>query len=244
MRTPTSSIENYQYYIAQTLCWLDGSVTHASSDEQRQCPKCRTKLSYTQISLELKILESFCNGHSASKAALLTGCAKNTALSHYRKFSKHMELGIASRLLDGSIATNPQSIDEVRLLEKALRVGSLKKRVKACFHLFMQSLLLNERMEMIFQACIAPELRAYIQLIAYRLENKTPTRKQTRLAAKAVPFGPFEKTPPTQPTLWERLRQHLVASFVTTETPSQACIQQGEEWVQVWLACQSLIKSQ
>ena len=242
MRTPTSSIENYQYYIAQTLCWLDGSVTHASSDEQRQCPKCRTKLSYTQISLELKILESFCNGHSASKAALLTGCAKNTALSHYRKFSKHMELGIASRLLDGSIATNPQSIDEVRLLEKALRVGSLKKRVKACFHLFMQSLLLNERMEMIFQACIAPELRAYIQLIVSRLEVKTPTRKQTRRYAIA---GCFERRPPPlQPTLWERLRQHLVAAFDTTETPSQACIQQGEEWVQVWLACQSLIKSQ
>ena len=242
MRTPTSSIENYQYYIAQTLCWLDGSVTHASSDEQRQCPKCRTKLSYTQISLELKILESFCNGHSASKAALLTGCAKNTALSHYRKFSKHMELGIASRLLDGSIATNPQSIDEVRLLEKALRVGSLKKRVKACFHLFMQSLLLNERMEMIFQACIAPELRAYIQLIVSRLEVKTPTRKQTRRYAIA---GCFERrTPPPQPTLWERLRQHLVAAFDATETPSQACIQQGEEWVQVWLACQSLIKSQ
>ena len=242
MRAPTSSIENYQYYIAQTLCWLDGSVTHASSDEQRQCPKCRTKLSYTQISLELKILESFCNGHSASKAALLTGCAKNTALSHYRKFSNHMELGIASRLLDGSIATNPQSIDEVRSLEKALRVGSLKKRVKACFHLFMQSLLFNERMEMIFQACIAPELRAYIQLIVSRLEVKTPTRKQTRRYAIA---GCFERrTPPPQPTLWERLRHHVVDSFDTTEPPSQACMQQGEEWVQVWLACQSLIKSQ
>ena len=244
MRFPVSNIENYQYYIAQTLCWLDGSVTHASSDEQRQCRQCRTKLSYTQISLELKILESFCNGHSASKAAILTGCAKNTALSHYRKFSKHMELGIASRLLDGSIATNPQSIDEVRSLEKALRVGSLRKRAKACFHLFMQSLLLNERMEMIFQACIAPELRAYIQLIVSRLEVKTPARKQTRLAAKAVPFEPFKKTPPPQPTLWERLRQHVVDSFDTTEPPSQACMQQGEEWVQVWLACQSLIKSQ
>ncbi len=242
MRSPTSNVEDYQFYIAQTLCWLDGSATHASSDEQRQCPKCRTKLSYTQIGLELKILESFCNGHSASKATLLTGCAKNTALSHYRKFSKHMELGIASRLLDGSIATNPQSIEEVRSLEKALRVGSLKKRVKACFHLFMQSLLFKERMEMIFQACIAPELRAYILLIASRLENKTPTRQQTRLAAKAVRFE--RKAPPSQPTLWERLRQHLVAAFDTTETPSQACMQQGEDWVQVWLVCQSLIKSQ
>lgn len=97
---------------------------------------------------------------------------------------------------------------------------------------------------MIFQACIAPELRAYILLIASRLEGKTPTRKQTRMHAKAVPFGPFKKTPPPQPALWERLRQHLVAAFDTTETPSQACMQQGEEWVQVWLACQSLIKSQ
>ena len=154
-----------------------------------------------------------------------------------------MELGIASRLLDGSIATNPQSIDEVRSLEKALRVGSLRKRAKACFHLFMQSLHLNERMEMIFQACIAPELRAYILLIASRLEGKTPTRKPLRLHAKAIPFEPFKKTPPTEPTLWERLRQYCVAYFDTTETPSEACIQQGEEWVQVWLACRSLIKS-
>ena len=97
---------------------------------------------------------------------------------------------------------------------------------------------------MIFQACIAPELRAYIQLIVCRLENKTPARKQTRLAAKAVPFEPFKITPPPQPALWEKLWQHLVAAFDTTETPSQACMQQGEEWVQVWLVCQSLIKSQ
>ena len=96
---------------------------------------------------------------------------------------------------------------------------------------------------MIFQACIAPELRDYIQSIASRLAEKPPTRKPLRLKAKAIRFDLFKKTPPTEPTLWERLRQHWVAYFDTTETPSEACIQQGEEWVQVWMVCRGLIKS-
>jgi hypothetical protein len=243
MNAPTKSFEDYRAYMEQALCWLDGTATHASSDEQRQCPKCRTKLSYSRIGLEFKILEIYCNGHSASKAARLTGCAKNTALSHYRNFSKHMELGIASLLLEGSIATNPQNIREVRSLEKALRTGSLKRRAKACCHLFMQSLNLNERMEMIFQACIAPDLNAYIRSLETRSEEKKTLKKSRALFHSRGSLDSF-KSPKPQDNLWKRLRLHLFASFDSaSSTPSEACKELGENWVDVWMACRSFTES-
>lgn len=157
---PASSLRSYRRYLEGRRCWVDGTPTHASSDQQRQCPKCRLKWSFDNLARQIQMLEEFCLKQSATQAAKKLGCSKNTAIAHYRIFSRHMEGIVAQMIVKEEIAVSPITSKELKSLERALNGGREKQRLNACKHLFFISLRVEERMALIFKSLIAPEARA------------------------------------------------------------------------------------
>jgi hypothetical protein len=262
--SPVSSFDAYRRYLRDQLCWIDGAPTCASSDSQRQCTSCRVKWSYIQITLEFAIFEQFCNGERARKAAMNLGCSRNTVMSHYRSLLPEMEDLVARMLIEERIATTPQTIEEVIRLEKALRVGSARKRALACRFLFMNSLSPEERLEELFTATLAKRLQGKILMAkqARAFIDGQERRKAAgeRAASKSVRkcFGPAPiqlgtsraNRPKTRPSAPRRLIENIgkeLWAFITKNyppsLPSPACQRLGEQWVGVWKECKKLIQS-
>ena len=241
VKDPTANLAGYREFLDQQLCWVDGIPTHASSQLQRQCPRCRMKWSYERLVLETAALEEFCLGSSASKAARKIGCVKNTALSYFGEFRRSMEERIADHLLNGSIATNPVSAGEWQSLERALRSGSRRLRAKSCQHLFMSSLTLEERLEMIFRAQVIPKVKLRYAEAVERRERHGGAEKP--FIAYAAPTGRFRKREPApKRPLYEVLRNRWTAFWREIRArrdrncpyPSRACEKLGKTWVRVW----------
>jgi hypothetical protein len=262
--SPVNSIDAYRRYLRDQLCWIDGSPTCASSDSQRQCTSCRVKWSYIQTTLEFAIFEQFCNGERARKAAMSLGCSRNTVMSHYRTLMPEMEDLVARMLIEERIATTPQTVEEVIRLEKALRVGSIRKRGLACRFLFMNSLSPVERLEELFKATLAKKLqekilmakqaRAFIDAqerrkAAGERESSKSVRKcfggaSIQLGTKRVnrpearPSAPRRLVENIGKELWAFIAKHYPSSL-----PSPACQRLGDKWVGVWKECRKLIQS-
>ena len=224
MESPTQSVEVYQRYVAERLCWIDGFPTHASSDLQRQCPHCRKKWSYERLGQELRLLEQYCLGSNASEAARAIECAKNTALYHFGLFSSEMQEAVASMLLDGSIATNPLTVTELRSLENALRAGDRLRREKACRHLFFVSLAYEERLECLFRCHVAKAVETKIEE-----STREPDIVGPIFQSRADTYdGPSYEA---RSSLWQRLRGRYDPQ---SPYPSEACKELGANWVKVW----------
>ena len=261
---PDSSIDAYRRYLTDQLCWIDGSPTCTSSDSQRQCTSCRVKWSYVQLNLEFAIFEQFCNGERARRAAINLGCSRNTVMSHFRSLHPKMEDLVARMLIEERIATTPQTVDEVIRLEKALRAGSIRRRGLACRFLFLNSLSLQDRLEELFTATLAKNLRTKIQLAKRTLafqeaeerrksEGERPRRSIRRYAAVDAlegldierPAKPVSSTGAPQ-RLIESISKELgafIAKHYPPSLPSPACRKLGKKWVSVWKECQKLIQS-
>lgn len=224
MEPPTQSIEVYQRYVAEQLCWIDGFPTHSSSDLQRQCPHCRKKWSYERLGQELRLLEQYCLGSNASEAARAIECAKNTALSHFSTFTHQMQEAVASMLLDGSIATNPVTLTELRSLEKALRAGDGLRREKACRHLFFASLTYEDRLECLFRCHVAKAVETKIEE-----STREPDIMGPMFQSRADTYdGPSRHA---RLSLWQKLRGRYDPQC---PYPSEACMELGTKWVKVW----------
>jgi hypothetical protein len=262
--SPVTSIDAYRRYLRDQLCWIDGSTTCASSDSQRQCTSCRVKWSYIQITLEFAVFEQFCNGERARKAALNLGCSRNTVMSHYRSLLPEMEDLVARMLIEERIATTPQTIEEVIRLEKALRVGSIRKRALACRFLFMNSLSPEERLEELFTATLAKKLqekilmakqaRAFID--AEERRKAAGERAASKSVRKCAADAPIQlgttrvNRPEARPSAPRRLIENIgkelwafIAKYYPTAIPSPACQKLGDKWVGVWKECRKLIQS-
>jgi hypothetical protein len=241
--------------LEQKLCWIDGTPTHDSSESQRQCPKCRVKWSYKQVALEFEIFKQFCNGERANHAAENLGCSRNTVSSHFASFTHHMEELVAEMLIEESIATNPQTLEEVKRLEKALRVGNKRRRSDACRYLFLNSLDGPERTRRLFPKVLGAYLveridagkrtRAFEEMME-KEESKPIARKHSRcLLAPGTPASLNLKDKPKKPGLMREIGLELAALLASSyppQKPSEACIELGETWVEVWKACRDTIK--
>jgi hypothetical protein len=163
-----------------------------------------------------------------------------------------MEDLVAKMLLEGSIATNPQSIDEVIKLEKALRSGSTRRRASACRYLFLSSLDRGERSRRLFAQTLGRHLewridmamrtRAFEGSMERRSSSTKELRKLCRLEAMPEP-------PPIPPAprhgLMEEIGRELAAFIERNyppQLPSPACIGLGEVWVKVWKVCRDAVK--
>ncbi len=241
-----SAIREYSRQLQDRLCWLDSTPTHASSGQQRQCPKCRTKWSYDRLALELAALEQFCLGRPASEAARKIGCAKNTMLHHYSNFRRAVENLVSEMLTNGEIATNPITIRELRSLEKALRAGSDRRRGKACLHLFLCRLNFQERQELLFRRRIVPEIHTRREDAAKRLAarsaGKVETERDIRYAA--LRGGHRMRTvPPTSREKWRSLFREVRARFdPDCPYPSAACKRLVDPWVKTWEQIREMLR--
>ena len=236
---PAATVEIYRHYVAHTLCWLDGTPTHSSSDLQRQCPKCRQKWSYERLGMELELLDLYCQGLNASEAARQIRCAKNKALNHFGHFSGRMQEIVAARLVDEDIATSPITVSEAKSLEKALRAGNHRRREKVCRHLFFTALSLEERMQSIFLKHIAGQVRV-------RTEEAKPL--YSRGFYSYSPETGHRRAPQARRTfrqscvdLARRTWRRMEARFnPNCPHPSKSCQRQGHPWVEVWEKARSI----
>ena len=243
---PAASIATYRHYLEGQLCWFDGEPTHASSENQRQCSKCRFKWSYIQSTLEFQIFERFCNGERTSPVARDLGCSRNTVASHFRNFAEEVEDIVAEMILEGTIATNPQTIEEVIHLEKALRVGSVKRRRRACLYLFLHSLDGVERTEKLFARTIGSFLETRVNMARRTQTFMESTDRRgsgpllRNVAAPAIHLRPFKpKTKPLIETIGEHLVDWIARHFPSR--PTVACCKLGKKWVDVWQACRKSV---
>jgi hypothetical protein len=252
MNSPDTCIDSYRSHLSGQLCWIDGEPTHASSETQRQCPRCRVKWSYVQIALEFAIFEQFCNGERARRAAENLGCSRNTVNSHYRSFTGGMENLVAKMLLEGTIATNPQSIEEVIKLEKALRVGSTRRRATACRYLFLSSLDGDDRARRLFPETLGRQLTWRIKEAKMTQTFEEARKRKPKKLMMAVGTYELESARNLRPKLqaprhglMEEIGRELSAFIERNyppQLPSRACIELGEVWVKVWNACREVIK--
>ena len=250
MELPTQSIEVYQRYVAERLCWIDGIPTHASSDLQRQCPRCRKKWSYERLGQELRLLEQYCLGSNAAAAARAVECAKNTALYHYCMFNIKMQEAVASMVLNGEIATSPVTLIELRSLEKALRAGNGKRREKACRHLFLASLNYEERLECLFRCHVAKAVESRIE--ESKKESEVVAHIFPSMAGgwrykRKVRIPLWRKLLGLAQTIWRRLPKNIWQELrgrydPQCPYPSQACAGMGTKWVRVWSAARSMAR--
>jgi len=261
---PVNSIDAYRRYLRDQLCWIDGSPTCASSDSQRQCSSCRVKWSYIQTALEFAIFEQFCNGERARKAAMNLDCSRNTVMSHYRTLMPEMEDLVARMLIEERLATTPQTVEEVIRLEKALRVGSVRKRALACRFLFMNSLTAQERLEELFTATLAKKLQEKI-LMAKQARAFIDAQERRKAAGERASIKSVRKCfggasiqletkrvnrPEARPSATRRLIENIgkelwafIAKHYPSSLPSPACQRLGDRWVGVWKECRKLIQS-
>ena len=79
-------VSDYQRFVDEELCWLDGLPTHSSNATQRQCSGCRRKWNYLEQRRRFDLLVSYSQGLRAGAAAASCGCSRNTAQTWYRKF--------------------------------------------------------------------------------------------------------------------------------------------------------------
>jgi len=212
------------------------------------------------MSLEFSIFEQFCNGERARKAALNLGCSRNTVMSHFRSLLPEMEDLVARMLLEARIATNPQTIEEVIRLEKALRAGSERKRALACRFLFLNSLSVEERLGELFTGTLAKNLEMKI-VMAKRTRAFMDAQEKRKAEGKASSIRklavddhrrfydiqiPEAETQPSSPRrLIESISEELrafIAEHYPPSLPSSACRRLGEKWVGVWRACRKLIQ--
>ena len=258
---PTSNLGSYRRYLEDRRCWVDGTPTHASSGQQRQCPKCRRKWSYDQRLLQISLLEQYCQGITASQAAKNIGCAKNTARSHYNDFRIAMEEVMAAMLTNGEVATNPVTFRELVSLEKALRAGSTHRREKACRHLFLCSLGYEERLQAIFLESIVWNVARIIEDATKPPEPpRTPEVKFSKPAAASAPRQQTEEPPFVPPQLrrkqpesesardvvcdlWNQLRREVRGRWdPNCPYPSQACRSLGRTWTAIWEITRKMVR--
>lgn len=246
---PTACVDSYRAYLGGRLCWIDGSRTHASSRTQRQCPRCRFKWSYVHADLEFSIFEKFCNGERARRAAVHLGCSRNTVHAHYGAFKAGMEELIAEMVLEGTIATNPQSIDEVVRLERALRAGSRNRRAAACRYLFLGSLEAGERSRRLFTRTLGARLESRIseaQLTSAFAAGRSRSRRgrDIRWCVVAAPPDLSGTSRARGARLLESIKAELAVFLFRNHppaVPSAACVALGERWVEVWKVCRDTI---
>ncbi len=247
---PSFNISSYRTYLKERLCWIDGAPTHASSASQRQCPKCRVKWSYTHAALEFAIFEEFCKGDSASHVAQRLSCSRNTVMAHYRVLIPIMEDIVANMLLDGKIATNPQSIEELIRLEKALRVGSRKRKFAACRYLFLNSLDEAERAERLFLESISRSVQLRVQMairaVTFQESLERINVDSIRRFSAGAPLFLFKNyLNKITKRSFDRLifkNIPLLMWLYPSALPSPACRKLGKKWVAVWKTCREIVK--
>jgi hypothetical protein len=229
------------------------------------------KWSYTQATLEFAIFKRFCNGERARRVAEALGCSRNTAMAHYRTFTRSMEDLVASMLVEERIATTPQSLDEVIQLEKALRTGSERRRARACLYLFLNSLGPEERLQELFAVSLGRELIWKIRSAeaTLRLKQAGKSYDIRRCATDYVPALKISgsrklkrvESTELQPTrLIERIGEEIsepkrtpliesigeeitafIEKYYASALPSRACRKLGGMWVDVWKSCRKTI---
>lgn len=238
---PASSLGNYRRYLEDRRCWVDGTPTHGSSGQQRQCPKCRRKWSYEQRLLQVTLLEQYCQGINASWAAKNIGCAKNTARSHYDDFRIVMEKVMKSMLANEEVATNPVTIRELASLEKALRAGSVKRREKACRHLFLCSLCYEERLQAIFGNMVVPDVTRMIEDASKPAEPpRMPRVALSKPARSGHPSKPSAASRPSTPMPASAPRQQAESLFGPVSFPREEMEPQSrrvrlrDRWKTLW----------
>jgi hypothetical protein len=171
-----------------------------------------------------------------------------------------MEDLVARMLVEERIATNPQTLEEVIRLEKALRVGSVRKRALACRFLFLNSLTVEERLEELFTVTLAKNLEMKIGM-AQRTRAFLDAQEKRKAEGKSssirklavdehrrfydiqIPEVEAQLSPPRR--LIESISEELgafIAKHYPPSLPSSACRRLGEKWVSVWKACRTLIQ--
>jgi hypothetical protein len=182
-------------------------------------------------------------------------------MSHFRSLLPEMEDLVARMLVEECIATNPQTLEEVIRLEKALRVGSARKRALACQFLFLNSLTVEERLEELFIVTLAKNLEMKI-VMAQRTRAFLDAQEKRKAEGKSssirklavdehrrfydiqIPEAETQPTPPRRfiESISEELRA-FIAKHYPPSLPSSACRSLGEKWVSVWKACRTLIQN-
>lgn len=78
-------LEVYRDFLVTQKCWVDGVLTHKFHRKQRQCPRCRRKWSCHNRLNRLDLIFAFSEGKTASAAAEVVGCSRNTAQVTFRE---------------------------------------------------------------------------------------------------------------------------------------------------------------
>jgi transposase len=80
------TIAEYEKHLVGELCWSCHEATHKCASRQRQCPRCRRKISYHQAQRQWALLRAFVLQASANSAAKSIGVSYPTAHAAFRRF--------------------------------------------------------------------------------------------------------------------------------------------------------------
>lgn len=149
----------FNSYLTKKLCWIDGAHTHASSERQRQCGRCRKKWSYEGVSKRWILAQEYCAGHNRREAAVAAGVDVHTAGRHYAAFEK----ALADRVLRMLRKGEAWRLGDAEGIHVSLRKRGKKPRPRRqrglLAALCLAHLGLHERLALLFESVFLPQLQ-------------------------------------------------------------------------------------
>jgi hypothetical protein len=137
---------------------LDGFPTTESSNGQRQCPHCRRKWSFKNLTKEWDVAREFCHGTTRSIAAARTGMEAHAVGRLYRRLAATIVVVAANeiRLREYSFKDAEKANIEIAKLQRA-REG--KMRDERISQIYLNEMAIEARYELLFRYVFKERVR-------------------------------------------------------------------------------------
>jgi hypothetical protein len=163
----------FDRFLRLQLCWLDGVPTEQSHAGQRQCPHCRRKWSYANLSRRWLVAQEFCQGSTRTAAARKAGLDVHTVGHLYKSYQNVLAPLFANSIRQG--AASGFHVDPQRLAEccrQAMRTRNPRKRMVLMVELCLAEMPQEGRLEVLYKAAFQEPLRKLIRsAISARLKS-------------------------------------------------------------------------
>jgi transposase len=136
---------DYQQFLDEELCWVDGVPTRSSHATQKQCPKCRRKWNFLERRRRFDLLVAYAEGIRAGLAAASCGASRNTAQKWFRELDTRAADVVRRLHRRGGVALVDEKITLTTIERLRSRSGKYSPHEAVGRAIFFNGLELHER---------------------------------------------------------------------------------------------------
>jgi hypothetical protein len=156
------TVEVFERFLEQRLCWVDGFPTTGSSGGQRQCPHCRAKWSYRNLERQWKLAREFCLGRRPTEAARRVGLEAHAAGRFFRTFTHTLSAAFLEEIRLGGYHFRDAERANERIV-RACRHNQQKLPDKLLVQICFAEMPAEKRFELAFRRLFRDPLRQRVE---------------------------------------------------------------------------------